>query len=113
MTDERYIAAHISGDIMWIDMMLIPKSERRKGAGRTDYNQWELSLPHEITRVQLLASDTGAGNCEEFWKKMGFSYQYDGEDLDYELSHWMWKGVNGHATPPTIQVEIEEDESRV
>lgn len=112
-SEKPNIAAHASGDVVWIDMMSLPKGERGKGAGRAGYAEWEETLPENITRVQILASDTGAGNSAAFWEKMGFTYQYEGENLDYESAHRMWKGVNGHATPPTVNVDDEDEEERL
>lgn len=106
----RFISAHVSGDLMWIDMMSVPKSERGKGAGKVDYLAWEKNLPENVKLVKIFASDTGDGHSAVFWEKMGFEYQYEGENLDYETANCMWKGVNGHATPPTVDVDVEAQE---
>lgn len=109
-TSEPYIHAHRSGDTIWIDMMEVPEGQRRKGVGANVYQQWEASLPPDIKLVRLMAADTGSGKSNGFWEAMGFDYQYDGDDLDYETSQYMWKGVNGHPTPPTVIVDGEDDD---
>jgi GNAT superfamily N-acetyltransferase len=106
-----YIDAHRSGDVIWIDMMAVPSEHRGKGIGRQHYEAWEASLPPDIKLIRLMAADTGEGVSNGFWEAMGFEYQYDGEDLDYETSQSMWKGVNGHETPPTVNVDDDEENS--
>lgn len=106
--DEPYINAHRSGDIIWIDMMGVP--DRGKGIGRRYYEQWEANLPPDIKLIRLMAADAGHGPSNGFWEAMGFDYQYAGDDLDYETSHYMWKGVNGHPTPPTVNADEDADE---
>ena len=109
---EPYIHAHRSGNLVLIDMMWVPPDQRGKGVGTKFYEDWEKTLPPDITRIDALASDTeGTGNADHFWESVNFRYKYDGEEgvLDYESSHWMWKGVNGHPTPPTIWVEAGDD----
>jgi hypothetical protein len=110
-TEGPYISSHRSGtSSIYIDMMSIPASQRRKGVGRAYYKAWEESLPADIELVKIFAADTGEGNSADFWDAMGFNFQYDGESLDYETKHMMWKGVNGHPTPPTIDVEDEDED---
>lgn len=108
--DQPYIEAHRSGDIVWIDMMVVPKGRRGTGAGRAFYDAWVAALPQDIPLIRLMAADTGAGLSNGFWEAMGFSYVYVGDDLDYELGQQMWQGVNGHPTPPSIEVEPAEDD---
>ena len=88
-SDKPYIDAHRSGDIMWIDMMLVPPSQRGSGVGKAFYKSWEEALPSDIKLIRLLAADTGDGLSNGFWEAMGFEYQYDGDDLDYETSQYM------------------------
>ncbi len=89
----------------------VPRSLRGQGVARRFYEQWEADLPSEIECVRLFAADyEGEGNSDGFWEAMGFSYRYDGEDLSYEASHEMWKGVNGHPTPPTVNVDDEDED---
>ena len=102
---EPYIDAHVSGDVIWIDMIFVPFDQRNKGVGRALYEKWEKELPADITLVRLMAADTGSGQSSDFWDAMGFEFQYDGEDLDYESSQYMWLGVNGHPTPATVLVD--------
>jgi hypothetical protein len=105
-----YISSHRSGATVYIDMMTVPRDQRRKGVGRAYYDEWEAALPHDVVMIKLMAADTGSGNSAEFWSSMGFDYQYDGESLDYESQNMMWKGVNGHPTPATIDVDDEDED---
>lgn len=107
---EPYIAAHRSGDIIWIDMMSVPVSDRGKGIGRQYYMKWEQELPQDVKIVRLMAADTGSGLSNGFWEAMGFEYQYSGDDLDYETSQYMWKGVNGNPTPATVDLDDDQDD---
>lgn len=109
--EKPYIDDHRSGDIMWLDMMAVPV--RGQGIGRRYYQQWEAELPKDIKLVRLMAADAGHGLANGFWEKMGFEYQYDGEDLDYETSQYMWKGVNGFPTPETVWVGDDDDEEPI
>lgn len=103
---KPYISAHMSGkDTVWIDMMYIPPEKRGQGFGRNFYENWESNLPKTVKLVKLMAADTGDGISNMFWEKMGFEYQYYGMDLPYEVSQYMWKGVNGHPTPPAVKVD--------
>jgi predicted GNAT superfamily acetyltransferase len=102
-----FIDAHRSGNAVWIDMMLVPKKQRGRGVGRAYYEQWEAALPKDVELVRLMAADTGEGASNGFWEAMGFDFQYDGEDLDYEMTHYMWKGVNGYPTPPTVDADAD------
>lgn len=100
---EENIEAHEQGSTMWLDLMEIPKRQRRKGLGRKEYEEWEASLPEHIKLVKLMAADMGDGNSQEFWQRMGFDFVYtadDPEDIPYEYRQEMQKGVNGHPTPP-------------
>lgn len=93
-------------------MMLVPRDQRGKGAGRRFYNAWETRLPEAVRLVRIMAADTGTGPSDGFWKAMGFEYTYDGDPdaMDYETRQHMWKGVNGHSTPPPISVEENDSE---
>lgn len=99
---------------MWVDMLFVPPTERRRGKGRALYEQWEKDLPPDVEVVFLFAADTdGSGNSDEFWDRLGFDYRYtsdDPEHLTYEEQHWMVKGVNGHRTPEPLWRGPEEDE---
>jgi len=93
------IAAHISGNVAIIDMILVSKKDRRKGLGTAAYKKWEKELPKNIKLVRVFAADTGDGNSDNFWKSLGFNYVYDDPGFDYESIHTMWKAVNGHRIP--------------
>lgn len=105
--DEPYISAHLSGNVLWIDMMYVPPQMRRRGFGAKYYKDWEKSIPSTVRLIRLMAADTGSGLSNGFWERMDFEYQYDGENLDYETSQYMWKGVNGNPTPDTIYIDDE------
>lgn len=108
---DTYISAHLSGDIMWLDMMRVTPEKRGSGIGRKYYRQWELQLPKNVELVRLMAADTGSGLSNGFWEAMGYEYVYDGDPdvIGYEASQHMWKGVNGHPTPEPILVDPEDD----
>lgn len=109
-SNKPYIRAHKSGeDVVWIDMMFVPPDQRGKGLGKQYYEEWESDLPYTVKLVRIMAADTGSGLSNGFWEKMGFEYQYYGTDLPYEVSQYMWKGVNGHPTPPSINVDENSD----
>lgn len=105
--DQPHVDADVRGTLATIHMFYVPPHMRGRGEGRRVYEEWEASLPKTVSLVRLMAADygDGAGLSNGFWEAMGYSHQYDGEDLDYETSQWMWKGVNGHPTPPTVRVE--------
>lgn len=102
----------------------IPSENRGKGLGRKYYEEWEESLPSDIHLVLLQAEDIGSGDPTGFWLEMGFDFKWTGGDngdpvyLDDEgylamPDNDMWKGVNGHDTPDTLEwiYEDELDES--
>lgn len=102
---EPYIDAHRSGGRVIIDMLWVPPSQRGEGVGTRYYEEWEKTIPPDVTRIEAWAADTeGEGNSDRFWESLGFEYKFEGEEdkLDYESAHWMWKGANGHPTPKRI-----------
>lgn len=103
------IAADIHEKVAIIHDFVVPKSLRGRGVGRREYEKWEANLPHTVELVKLFAADygDGKGNSDGFWENMGFDYQYADAD-DYETAHMMWKGVNGHETPPPIEWDDED-----
>ena len=108
MSDNKsFIEAHLSGEnVLWIDMMFVPKEQRGKGIGTQFYEEWEKSIPESVTLIKLMAADTGDYDSTGFWDKMGFSFVYDSNlELDYETAQMMWKGVNGNPTPKSIFVD--------
>lgn len=66
-----------------------------KGRGSVIYRSWEENLPKDVTIVKLWAAGDGTGDASRFWKAMGFAFEYTGDDLDYDDSRYMHKGVNG------------------
>jgi hypothetical protein len=110
-SDKPFINARMSGDTTWIDMIHVPELQRGEGIGTKYYEEWEIKLPSTVKLVRVLAADTGSGkgNSDHFWDKLGFDWQYKGENLSYEAQHMMWKGVNGHATPMVVDVDEYED----
>lgn len=109
MTDRRepYIHAHMSADVVWIDMFFVPPEMRRLGIGRRHYEEWEAGLPKTVTLVRLMAADTGSGSSEGFWEAMGFDHVYDGDasSIGYEAAQQMQKGVNGQPTPEPLPID--------
>ena len=94
------IEAH-GTDMLWLDWMYVKPEYRGTGLGAEAYRLWEKDLPGDVRLVKLMAADTGDGTSAPFWEKMGYTYVYDYETGDYEADHTMWKGVNGHPTPPS------------
>jgi hypothetical protein len=94
--EKPYIDSHLSGkDTIVIDMFEVPPNQRHKGVGTQFYKNWEKSLPKHIKYVKVFAADTGEGNSDAFWDKLGFDYMYDGEEneMDYESAHTMIKTI--------------------
>lgn len=93
-------------------MIWVPPALRGAGAGRRLYEQFERDLPADVTAVVVFAADTdGSGNSDGFWEALGFSYRYtapDAEDLSYGARHTLIKGVNGHATPAAIELDLDD-----
>jgi hypothetical protein len=85
-------------------MLYVPHHLRGMGAGRAAYEEWEAKLPRSVERVEIDAVDygDGAGDAKPFWDRLGFDFKYSGDNLDAEEQNRMWKGVNGHPTPPSI-----------
>lgn len=114
--DKPYVDAHQSGEhTVEIEMMFVPEHIRGTGVGRKTYEEWEAALPSHIHLVTAWAANTGDGKSNMFWEAMGFDYKYvpegDSEaDDNVDFWWWMWKGVNGHPTPPSIPVDTFEDE---
>jgi hypothetical protein len=77
-TDGVKIEAHRQGDTLWIDYFEVPV--KRKGSGTTEYIKFEKSLPKDIKKIKLIASDAGYGPTHDFWDRMGFNYAYPDED---------------------------------
>jgi len=103
------VGAHRSGNVLWIDWFCVPDGERGKGTGRRLWEAFEARIPDDVEVVRLMASDAGDGKSDGFWEAMGFSWAYEGEDLDYETAQEMVKGVNGHPTPLPVLVDSDED----
>lgn len=108
--DRPYIDAHRSENVIWIDMIHVPRGQRGQGVGAAYYREWESNLPKDIDLIRLVSADTGSGtgNASWFWEAMGFSFNYDIEDRNNAAYWYMWKGVNGHPTPPTIPEDLDE-----
>jgi hypothetical protein len=113
-SDEPYIDAHRSGDIVWIDMMEVPTEQRGQGVGRRVYEEWEASLPEDVKYIMVYAADTeGRGHSDMFWEALGFEWRWYSEfpeDLGDEGQHTMIKGVNGNPTPEPVFVGPEDYE---
>lgn len=104
--EKPWIDWHQAGEfVVLIDMFYVPPGMRGKGIGKTFYQNWESRLPKSVKLVRLMAADygDGAGMSNQFWERMGFEYNYTGDNLPYEVEQMMWKGVNGHPTPPAIE----------
>lgn len=107
--DEKCIEMHIQGTALVIDMFVIPSSLRGKGVGTQTYFEIEQNAPDNITRIEIMAADIGAGTgpSNGFWESVGFDYIYiDRGDIPDQMSNWMWKGINGHKTPASIEPDI-------
>jgi hypothetical protein len=72
------IDAHRQGDTLWINYFEVPA--KGKGMGTQEYFRFEKSLPKDIKKIRLVASDTGYGKTHVFWDKMGFDYAYPDDD---------------------------------
>lgn len=112
--EQPYINAHQAGEhIIEIEMIHVPEAMRGTGVGRATYEKWEAALPKNIHLVTAWAADTGSGKSNGFWEEMGFEYRYvpaaDSEVDDQDFWWWMWKGVNGHPTPPSMPIDTFED----
>jgi hypothetical protein len=109
-TSRAPIEAHRSGNIIWIDWFEVPKDQRGKGLGTKQYQEWEAALPKDIELVRLYAGNTdGSGSSSPFWDKLGFNFVYANEQGSL-YDNYMWKGVNGHPTPPSIEDESPDDD---
>jgi hypothetical protein len=75
---EAKIDAHRQGDTIWINYFEVP--EKGKGFGTQEYMKFEKSLPKDIKKIRLVASDAGYGPTHEFWDRMGFDYAYPDDD---------------------------------
>ncbi|PTY05553.1 hypothetical protein DB347_14355 [Opitutaceae bacterium EW11] len=73
------MATHLSGDTAWVDVLFVPRDQRRNGWGRRMFLRWARALPEEIKKIQLLAVDLDGGSPLGFWTKMGFEV----EDQDF------------------------------
>lgn len=72
------IDAHRVGDTIWINYFEVPV--KGKGLGRAEYEKFEKSLPKDIKKIRLVASDAGYGPTHDFWDRMGFDYAYPDDD---------------------------------
>jgi hypothetical protein len=72
------IDAHREGDTLWINYFEVPT--KRKGMGTTEYERFEKSLPKDIKKIRLHASDAGHGPTHSFWDMMGFDWAYNDDD---------------------------------
>jgi len=72
------IDAHREGDTIWINYFEVPV--KGKGLGRAEYEKFEKSLPKDIKKIRLVASDAGYGPTHDFWDRMGFDYAYPDDD---------------------------------
>lgn len=112
---KPFIDAHVVGDVAEVELLYVPPNERGKGVAKRLYQRWEKSLPKNVEFVQLEAVDygDGAGMSNLFWERMGFVYKYDVSEesnVPDEIAYRMWKGVNGHPTPPPTVLERDGDE---
>jgi hypothetical protein len=95
--------------VIEISMFLVEVLKRGKGIGSKFYLEWEKNLPKEVELITLFAADTGDGNSDDFWEKLGFDFKYTADtqtdllnSVGYEGIHRMWKGVNNKPTPQSI-----------
>lgn len=109
-TDAPYVDSHGNPELVWLDMLYVPKAQRGRGIGRKTYEAWEAGLPKTVRLILIHAGDSGSGDSAGFWEAMGFAFRYDGENLSYEACCAMAKGINGHPTPSTLRVEDEDGE---
>lgn len=72
------IDAHRVGDTIWINYFEVPV--KGKGLGKAEYEKFEKSLPKDIKKIRLVASDAGYGPTHDFWDRMGFDYAYPDDD---------------------------------
>jgi hypothetical protein len=72
------IDAHRVGDTIWIDYFEV--HVKGKGLGKAEYEKFEKSLPKDIKKIRLVASDAGYGPTHDFWDRMGFDYAYPDDD---------------------------------
>lgn len=114
---KTFIDAVCYDTVAEVIMLFVDEKERGKGVGTKTYEDFEKSLPKNIQRVKLFAADTGSGNSNDFWEKLGFDYVYTSDCADelksavgYEGFYTMHKGVNGFKTPEAIFVEPEVEE---
>lgn len=77
-SSEPKIDAHRVGDTIWINYFEVPV--KGKGLGRAEYEKFEKSLPKDIKKIRLVASDAGYGPTHDFWDRMGFDYAYPDDD---------------------------------
>lgn len=82
------LEGHRSGNVLWIDQLLVPAAQRGQGLG-TDVVQYleRWARRHGITKLRLYAADEGLGRSNVFWELMGFDY--DCPDCEeYEEAAW-------------------------
>lgn len=83
-------------NLLWIDMVLVPKELRGKGLGTKVVKLVEDAARAEgIKTVLLYAADTdGNGRSGPFWESLGYGYdESDNEDEDAEENWYMRKNL--------------------
>jgi hypothetical protein len=78
INSNTIIDAHRQGDTIWLDYFEVPV--QGQGMGTQEYFKWEKSLPSDIKKIRLFASDAGYGKSHEFWDRMGFDYEFPDDD---------------------------------
>lgn len=86
-----HIDGHVNQTVAWVNMLYVVPAERGEGRGRELYEEWERSLPPEVTLIKLVAADCGDGRSNGFWEAMGFEYETDEETGDPEIDFAMRK----------------------
>ncbi|AEH16193.1 GNAT family N-acetyltransferase [Shewanella baltica] len=102
---EPYIDAESDGERYLIHMLYVPPSLRYKGIGQSLFKKFLLNLPSNIKYLRLKSAALGSGDTLPFWRSLGFSSAYTGND---DASRILHLSVNGYALPPVDDVGSDE-----
>lgn len=81
LENTPFLAWHVDGATAWIDVLFIPRAQRRHGFGRRLVNELVSRLPPTVREVEVLSAQIDDEFSTPFWQKLGFEPDDQFEEL--------------------------------